>query len=224
MWRRKIVKDQKGSAAVEAIFILPITILLVVMLLFLSLFIYQRANLQAALETCLVYYKNSVTDTYVEKSGSVTYSSGGEEVGVGNSYSAGEPLSPYRGMFGDSQDLNSQSGFESYFKSITRGMLFNKNLSLTIKYQNGLVADKFQATATQTVKFPLDLTLIGIKDGEYKLTAASRVAVIDHDNLIRNADYAISLVKRTKIGEYAETISSKVQEAYGKFKEILGAK
>lgn len=60
-------KKEKGHIAVEAIVILPIAVLSTLLLLYLALFLFQRASLQAALETTLVYYKNTVTDTYVTK-------------------------------------------------------------------------------------------------------------------------------------------------------------
>ena len=56
---------ESGYVEVEAAVILPLAILSVLLLLYLSLFLMQRAHLQAALETSLVYYKNTVTDTYV---------------------------------------------------------------------------------------------------------------------------------------------------------------
>ena len=114
-------QKEKGHIAVEAIIILPIAVLSTLLLLYLSLFLFQRASLQAALETTLVYYKNTVTDTYVTKNAEMEYTEGSDyQVGAGNSYSASRPLSPYRGMFGDGNNLNSQKDFEKYFKFIVK--------------------------------------------------------------------------------------------------------
>ena len=46
---------------------------------------------------------------------------------------------------------------------------------------------------------------------------------MDHDGIIRDADYAIDLLSRTKLGDMASTIAEKVSQAYDKMKEILGA-
>lgn len=46
---------------------------------------------------------------------------------------------------------------------------------------------------------------------------------MDHDNIIRDVDYAICLLKDTKLGEMAKNLASKVSEAYGKIKKVLGA-
>ena len=82
----------------EAAIILPLGILSVLMLLYLSLFLFQRANLQACLETALVYYKNTVTDTYVSKNEEVEYLLEEDSyMGAGNSYSVSGPLNPTGG-------------------------------------------------------------------------------------------------------------------------------
>ena len=195
-------QKEKGHIAVEAIIILPIAVLSTLLLLYLSLFL-----LQAALETTLVYYKNTVTDTYVTKNVEMEYTEGSDyQVGAGNSYSASRPLSPYRGMFGDGNNLNSQKDFEKYFKSTAERILYRNDLSLTIDYSNYVLLKQFEATATQTVSSPLDFSILGI-DNKYQISATARVAVVDHDSLIRNGDYAISLVKDTKLGEMARNFA-----------------
>jgi len=222
MMKNFIRKEEQGSVEVEATVILPIAILSIVFLLYLSLFLFQRANLQTVLETSIIYYKNSVTDTYVSRNSEVTYNFTEENnIGVGNSYAVTGPLNPYRGMFGDSGNLGSAAGFEKYFYSVAGDMLFDDDLSLTIAYHNNLIADEFEVTAVQKVTFPMDLSMIGVGKN-YEISATARVAVVDHDALIRNADYAIDLLEDTKIGEYARQIASKVTEAYNKMKEILG--
>ena len=215
-------KGEQGMVAVEAVVILPLAVLSIVLLLYLSLFLFQRANLQAALETCVVYYKNAVTDTYVSRNSQVVYRTAeGNAVGAGNSYEVPGPLNPYRGMFGDAGNLGSQGDFEKYFRSVTGNMLFNDDLSLTITYGNGFLSDEFEVTAVQQVAFPMDLSLLGA-GRKYEISASARVAVVDHDELIRNADYAVDLLEDTKLGEYARSIAGKVSEAYSKLKEVLG--
>lgn len=216
-------KREQGMVVVEATIILPLAVLSVVFLLYLSLFLFQRANLQAALETSIIYYRNPVTDTYVSRNSEVVYSvADGNSIGYGNSYEVTGPLNPYRGMFGDLGNYGSRSDFEKYFYSVAGNMLFNDDLSLTISYRNNLIADEFTVTAVQIVTFPMDLSAIGVGKN-YEITATARVAAVDHEALIRDVDYAIDLVEDTKLGEYAKQIASKVTEAYDKMKKFLGA-
>lgn len=212
--------SESGSAEVEVIFILPIAILSVVMLLYLSLFLFQRANLQACLESSLVYYKNTVTDTYVGKK-AVSYSdSSNDNMGMGATYSAVVPKNPYRGMFGDGGGLNSQEDFEAYFRSVAGKMLFEQGLMLTIDYSNYVVLKQFEVTALQEVSFPIDLSMLGI-GREHKVSATARVAVVDHDSIVRDVDYAIDILEDTKLGEMAKEFASKISAAYAKLKQFL---
>ena len=214
--------QEQGSAEVEAVIILPIAILSVAMLLYLSLFLFQRANLQACLETALVYYKNTVTDTYVKKNDTVNYTQADQSyIGAGNSYAAAEPLSPYRGILGDGGNLNSSEGFEKYFRSVAGKMLFNEGLEVEIDYTNYVFLKQFEVTAVQDVSFPLDLSILGI-GREYKISATARVAVADHDSTIRDVDYAIDILEDTKLGDIARDCAKKVGDAFQKMKDILG--
>lgn len=223
--QRQKEPNEKGYIEVEATIILPLAILSVIMLLFLSLFLYQRANLQAGLETTLVYYKNIVTDTYLTRNDSLVYTGGGSNyIGVGNSYEAIKPLNPYRGLFNvvvDNIDGQNVIGnFEDYFYSVAGGLLFADDLKIEIDYTDYVLLKEFRATAVQTVTWPIDLSLIGVGK-EYEISAAARVAVVDHDEIIRDADYAIDLLEETKLGEIAHELADKVTTAYEKMKEVL---
>lgn len=220
--RKSEYKREHGYIEVEVTIILPLAILSVLLLLYLSLFMFQRANLQACLETSLVYYKNAVTDTYVSKDDTLQYVENEDSrMGEGNSYSAEEPLSPYRGMFGDGSHLNCQEDFEQYFRSVAGAMLFDEDLTLTISYHNYAFLKQFEVTAAQKMHLPIDFSPLGVGE-DYMIYAAARVAVVDHDSTIRDVDYAIDLLEDTKLGEMARNLASKVSETYGKIKKKLG--
>ncbi len=215
-------RREAGMVVVEATIIYPVAILSVILLLYLSLFLFQRANLQACLETSLVYYKNTVTDTYVTKNNTLEYVRIEEStMAAGNSYSATEPLNPYRGLFGDGHHLGNQGDFETYFRSVAGDMLFDDRLTLTVDYNNYMFVKQLEVTAVQVVEIPLDLSILGIGN-EYEISATARVNVVDHDDMIRNVDYAIDIVEDTKLGELTRNFAGKFSEAYGKMKEVLG--
>ena len=219
----KAKRREDGMVVVEAMIILPIAILSVVLLLYLSLYLFQKANLQAGLETTLVYYKNTITDSYVTQNEKLEYTeSEKSQVASGNSFAADEPLNPYRGMFGDSYGLEDREDFEKYFNSVAGKMLFDDNLKLTIDHTNYLVLKQLEVTAVQTIKAPIDFSILGI-DNEFEIMATAKVNVINHDDMIRNVDYAIDLLEDTKLGEIYNNIADKVREAYGKMKDLLGA-
>lgn len=223
-----IKRKEKGAIEVEATIIMPITILCILFMLYLSLIMFQRATLQATLETAVMYYKTAVTDTFVSIGEEVTFSvQDGEDetskMGKGNFYSASTPLNPYIGKFASSSKMNSKELFEKYFYSISGNMLFNENIELNINYKDYLVTKQFQVTATQTIKLPIDFSIIGIGD-KYTITASARAAAVDNDAIIRNTDYVLSIIDKTGVGDFLSNISSKVVEAYNSLKESLGVK
>ena len=219
MMRYKDKKEQ-GDVVVEATIILPIAIFCVIFLLYTSIFICQKALLQSALETSVVYFKNTLTDNYVSQNDTVTYTTGEDSVvAQGNSYLADQPINPYGKIFVGEKKL-SPSEFEKYFDSIAKNLLYKENLTLTIDYSNYILFKEIRVTAEQILEFPIDLSAIGIS-GDVNLSAAVRVAVVDHDELIRNTDYAIDILEDTKVGEVAGKIASKVGEVYNKMRSCL---
>lgn len=213
-------KGECGEVVVEATIILPIAILCVILLLYISIFICQKAILQAALQTSVVYFKNTLTDNFVEQNDELTYSS--EEDGVsaiGNKYNTPEPLNPYEKYFLFNKKV-SDEGFKDYFESVAGNMLFKDNLELTIDYSNYILFKEINVTAVQVVTFPIDFSIIGV-GGEVNLSATARVAVVDHDELVRNIDFAIDIFADTKIGEAVKNITSKVTGLYEKLQEKL---
>lgn len=213
-------KKEQGDVMVEATIILPIAILCVIFLLYTFLFIFQKAMLQSALETSVVYFKNTLTDNYISQNATVTYTAEDASVTAqGNSYQVTGPLNPYN-KFTITDKRLSQSEFETYFYSIAKNLLYQEDIKLNIDYSNYILFKEIRVTAEQVLAFPIDLSIIGIS-GDVNLSAAVRVAVVDHDELIRNADYAIDILEDTKAGEVAGKIASKIGEVYGKMRGKL---
>jgi len=221
--QKRFTRKEAGSVEVEATFILPIAILCVFLLLYLSLLLFARANLQASLETCLVYYKNSVTDTFVKRDTEVSYREAeGSRIGKGNSYHIDGALNPYIGMFENTRDVENAEDFKTYFQSVAGNMLFGqKALNLSIQYTNYFLVKEYEVTATQEVTLPLDFSFIG-QGNQYVISATARAAVTDHDDTIRNLDYLIDILEDTKLGDYARDLAGKVKEGYEKLRKDLG--
>lgn len=216
------LKREYGGIEVEAVFIMPIAILSTFLLLYLSLFMFQRANLQAGLETALIYYKNSVTDAYITQNDTLSYvKTETSSVASGNSYEASAPLNPYRGIFAlnyeDDQETN--EAFTKYFHSVAGNMLFD-DVELNVIFKNYVLFKQVTVTATQTVEAPISFEVLGLKN-QYEISATARVNLVDHDDMIRNVDFAIDFVEDTKLGQMIEEFGAKLVDYYGKFKEML---
>lgn len=216
---QKKCKRENGEVVVEATIILPIAILCVILLLYISVFICQKAMLQAALETSVVYFKNTLTDNFVEQRAQMSYEDKEDGVSaIGNTYRTPEPLNPYEKFFLFNHKV-SKDEFIKYFKSVAGNLLFEDQLELDIHYSNYILFKEVEVTAEQVVAFPIDFSIIGV-DREVNLSATARVAVADHDELIRNIDFAIDALEDTKLGEIVKNLSSKVTGLYNKLKQL----
>lgn len=216
---QKKIKRENGEVVVEATIILPIAILCVILLLYISVFICQKAMLQAALETSVIYFKNTLTDSFVEQRDELSYESKEDGVSaIGNEYTTPEPLNPYEKFFLFHNKVSKEE-FIKYFQSVAGNLLYEDCLDLDIHYSNYILFKEVEVTAEQVVTFPIDFSMIGV-GREVNLSATARVAVADHDELIRNIDFAVDALEDTKLGEVVKNLASKVTGLYNKLKSL----
>ena len=95
---------------------LPFCLIMVLALYYASIFMCQKANLQANVQNALIYYKNVDSDTYVEAFGDMSYSGGGGTTVSGRGSSFGETSYrfPYRFFF---MEFDKRE-FETFFRSM----------------------------------------------------------------------------------------------------------
>jgi len=219
--------NEAGDIIVEATMIFPIVILSVLALFFASLFMAQKANLQANLQNALIYFKASETDTFVSPLEHVQYNRNDGRYGaVGNIYDPpgegqvdGARMFPYRFL---GMRFN-ETKFREYFFESCGNMFFydGTNVTLDVQTTNWVIYKKISATATQTMTIPIDTRIIGI-DPDIEISATAEVVVMDGDNFVRSADMVVYMYQKSELKDYIEPIISKGVEFYNKFKEIFG--
>ncbi|MCD7807507.1 MAG: hypothetical protein LUH19_09265 [Lachnospiraceae bacterium] len=214
---RRLGKEESGLAIVEATILLPVCMIIVIAIYYASIFLCQKANLQANLQNALIYYKNVQSDSFVEAESQMSYSvSGNTQNGVGSSYGSTRGLFPYRFfMFNFSED-----NFKSFFKSMCGNMFFDtgSNVSVEVETHNYIIYKSIEATATQTVKPAISLSLAGVPDS-MTISVSGEAVITDGDDLIRNVDFVIDIVSETSVGKKITEWAGKVTSLYGKFKE-----
>lgn len=222
---KKIEKNESGHTIVEATIVYPVTILVFFVLLYASLFLCQRANLQANLEDALIYYKHVNSDTYVTAGSELSFEANGEEIfAVGNQYESPKKLDPYRHIFHTLTGGNlSSSNFASFFRSAYGHMFFDdgSNVQVTLKENDYLIYRKLTATAKQTVESPINISFVGATN-TVDITAQATVVVVDGDNMIRDIDFAGDILEDTRLGKAASGVAEKAVGFYNKFKEKFG--
>ena len=155
-------RKEKGYIFVEAVLVFPVCILIILALYYAAIFMCQKANLQANLQTALVYY-SSQYDPYVGLDDQMSYSlqSGTQEASA-SSYEVNGALFPYR-FFG--MDF-SEDNFASFFDSMSGYMFFDDGSNITIEAnaENYVIYRKITAQATQVVQPAISFSLLGLDD------------------------------------------------------------
>lgn len=214
---RTLYQSEKGLAVIEATILLPFCIIMVLALYYASIFMCQKANLQANLENALIYYKNVESDTYVTAEAQMNYSNNAGTVGaVGGGYENPTKLFPYR-FFG--MKFNEKS-FESFFRSMCGNMFFDSGdtVEFEAKKTNYVVYKTIKARAEQTVKPAISLSMLGIND-TMTISVTGEVIITDGEDFIRNVDFIIDIVEDTKLGKKASEMVDKAVGLYNKFKD-----
>ena len=171
------LKKQDGNAIVEATIVFPVIIMIIIVLFYAALFLCQRANLQANLQTALIYYKNVETDTnvVVDQSGSASILNL-----HASRYSGASLESPYRNFFMTTK--GQEGNFKTLFNIISGQMFFANVSDVNVEYEtrNYIIYQDITATATQVVEIPVDFKLLGI-DPKLTLATEARVVITDPD-------------------------------------------
>lgn len=217
----KWIKNEKGLAVVEATLLLPFCFIMIIALYYAAIFMCQRANLQANVQNALIYYKNTDSDNFVTASPDMAYEkTEGTISAVGSSYQAPEDdyskSSPYRFLsFKFSED-----DFPSFFRSMVGYMFFDKgeNVQISADSKNYIVYKTITATVTQNVKPAISLKMVGGSD-TITISATATAVVTNSDDFIRNTDFVVDVVSKTKLGQKASELIDKAWDFYGKFKE-----
>lgn len=227
---KRFLKCEQGDTIVEATIVYPLTFFVFFVLLYASIFLCQRANLQANLEDALIYYKNAGTDTYVSADDKMSFFRDDVTISAeGSHYDASQKLNPYRRIakaignaFGS--DEISASDFSNFFHSSVGHMFFdegnNVNVEL-VKVMDTALYKEITARAAQTVESPVNIAIVGATN-KMTITAEATVVIVDGDDMIRDIDFAGDMIKDTKFGVAAAEAAGKALEFYKKLKEKLG--
>ncbi len=213
---KNFFKDQRGAfLIVEAAIVYPVMLIMIIILLFYSMILTMKANMQSALETALIYYKRELTDTYVgfmddleNNSVSATeYTRVVAPAGYSNIYKqlinevASNPdAEKFEKMF-----------FNNYrflnFSSGKKGSTFNSsgikvNLDSTTNF---IIYRELNAAAEQTITLPFIKGMFGINN-ELKLKANAKIVVNDSVSVMRITDVVDYVIIKTGFNEKLELL------------------
>lgn len=214
--------DERGvTPIVEATIILPLCLMIIISLYYAAVFTAQRANLEAALEDTLIYYKNQESDSYVSARTRMDRSQSAQ---TGSNFEITGILNPYRSI----HTQFSEADFISFFRETYGHQFFASGNTVRVKAtcHNYVIYKTIEATAEVEVRPAVSLKMAGLQVGPsqgitYK--AASSVVITDGDNFIRNTDLVLDILTDLGFKDKFDQLVGKVSEIYTKFKDAIGA-
>ena len=214
---KQLHNNEKGAMFVEASFVFPIMILIIIAMYYASIMAYERAALQSGVESTALLYKNSYSDDYIDIGSNVTASKEEDMVSYDN-LNTQESLkfnNPYDCIFMTKDGTVKATLNNGLFKSITGYLFWGNTLNVEVNHENYIVYKKVSITATETAKLPLDFSIIGLPN-EYKISATATAMVNDTDEFIRDTDLVMNVVKRTKLWQSISKFGEKIGSLYNK--------
>lgn len=210
-------KNQDGYMIIEASIVFPVIILAVCAMLLASVYIYEKAALQASVETALTYYKNSMTDSCIGTDVS-KYTVDDSSTRTGSSLTEFKNLTIFD-LFGKSADkneiidqINKIYGFRTFRSGDT---------SIDVK-QGGILFDKYIEVRVQDkIHFPINLSFIGVDNSDITYDIRVRENVSDPDQFILDIsvvqEFVMFYVNRTDIPNKINDLKEKFKPFYDRF-------
>lgn len=213
----KQLHNERGAMFVEASFVFPIMILIIIAMYYASIMTYERAALQSGVESTALLYKNSYTDDYIDMATNVTGSKENDMVSYSDLTTKKDVTfnNPYDCIFMSNDDTVEQTLKNGLFKSITGYLFWGNTLDISVSHENYIIYRKVTVTATETVKLPLDFSIIGLPN-EYNISATATAMVNNTDEFMRDTDLVMNAVKQTKLWAQISKFGQKISDLYNK--------
>ena len=217
-------KEQNGAIMVEAVFVFPIVLFILVLIIYLGNIYYQMARVDEVVNRYAIKGAQNAADPLLAKVE-------GGELGIETS-SKELNLQPYRyvtGIFGKgyvedienklSEDLKNElenTGL-SLFSSVKIKNVTSEN-SKICKYNAGFFTSSFVVQVNYEISYPF-YWLGGSKMSTIKASSRCETAVNDMDEFIRNIDMIVDLAEGTEFASKVSEWFSKMNGFIKKFGE-----
>lgn len=202
---------------VEATILFPIIFMVFAGLMLMAMYLPTRALLQRATQYTATALATERSDTWLRcdpATGEYCWLNSRDELGT--VYGA-----VFGALKGGKQD-EAEAARQLVEKLESEGLV-RVSGSLEVEYGvlNYIVYKEIIITATKTIRMPVDLTFVGLKN-EIPITVSSTAVVQNGDEFVRNIDLAVDLVTSLSEKYGLDKTFGKVGEFLNKFYELLG--
>lgn len=202
---------------VEATILFPIIFMIFAGLMLMAMYLPTRALLQRATQYTATALATERSDTWLRcdpATGEYYWLNSREDLGTVYS-------TVFSALKGNNRD--EANAAEQLVENLENAGLVNVSGTLEVEYGvlNYIVYKEIIVTATKTIRMPVDLTFVGLKN-EIPITVSSTAVVQNGDEFVRNIDLAVDLVTGLSEKYGLDETFGKIGEFLNKFYELLG--
>lgn len=212
-WKK--IKDESAGTMVENVIILPLVFVIIIFMIVSAFIIHDRTTVESAARRGATYASHCIADpnyaTLVGQSGDLDFSKSVEGISFS---SIGKNIDAYRYLTGGS---SVQNVVETEVKKIINKSRINwipqDSITVTCNQENKIIYQNISVIVTTKYHLPEWFKWFGLET-EYKIETEAKLAAVDPDEFIRNADLVVDLITQIDsstgghIGKALDSISS----------------
>lgn len=189
------MKDESAGAMVEHVIVLPLVFVVIIFIIVSAFLMHDRSTIESAARRGVTYAAHCVADpsyaSLVGQSGDLDFS---KSLGDMDFNSIGSNIKPYRYLTGGA---SVQNVVETEVKKIVNKTRINwlpqDSIKVTCKQENKIIYQNVTVGVTASYHLPKWFELFGL-ESEYKIETQAKLAAVDPDEFIRNADLVVDLI------------------------------
>jgi len=212
-WKR--IKDESAGVMVENVIVLPLVFVIIIFMIVSAFLVHDRVTIETAARRGATYASHCISDpnyaTLVGQSGELDFSKSVKNMSFS---SVGKNIKAYRYLTGGA---SVQGVVETEVKKIVNKTRINwvsqDSITVTCSQENRIIYQDVSVKVTSTYHLPGWIEWFGL-ESEYKIETEAKLAAVDPDEFIRNADLVVDLITQIDdatgghIGKALDSISS----------------
>lgn len=192
-WKK--MKDESAGAMVENVIVLPLVFVIIIFMIASAFLVHDRVTIETAARRGATYAAHCIADpnyaSLVGQSGELDFSKPVENISFS---SVGKNIKAYRYITGGP---SVQTVVETEVEKIVSKSRINwipqENITITCTQENKIIYQDVCVNVSSTYQLPKWIEWFGL-ESEYKIETEAKIAAVDPDEFIRNADLVVDLV------------------------------
>ena len=220
LWKK--LNDEAAGVMVENVIVLPLVFVVILFMTLSAFLVHDRTTLEAAARRGATYAAHCIADpsyaTLVGYSGELDYSGSVDKSAFS---SIGKNVKAYR-YIGSGPSV--KNDVEAEVKKIIQNTRLNwvsqERITVECKQENKIIYQNVTVVARATYSLPKWLDLFGMET-KYTIEAEAKLAAVDPDEFIRNADLVVDLIAQVDdaTGGHLQKVKDKISDIAAKLLE-----